>query len=42
MGTKLTVEEAMKIYLTTDSYYLKRDMRKFLKKKRVKLPEALD
>lgn len=36
---KLTVEEAMRIYLTTDSYYLKRDMRKFLKKKRVKLPE---
>ena len=42
MGTKLTVEEAMKIYLTTDSYYLKRDMKKFLKKRRIKLPESLD
>lgn len=32
MGKKLTVEEALKILATTDSYYLKRDMRKFLKK----------
>ena len=39
MGKKLSVEEAMEIYLTTKSYYLKRDMRKFLKKKRVKIPK---
>ena len=39
MGKKLSVEEAIRILLTTDSYYLKRDMRKFLKRKRVKLPK---
>lgn len=40
MGKKLSVEEAMEIYLTTNSYYLKRDMKKFLKKKKVKIPES--
>lgn len=39
MGTKLSVEEALKILATTDSYYLKRDMRKFLKKRHIKIPE---
>lgn len=39
MGKKLTVDEALKILATTDSYYLKRDMRKFLKKRRIKVPE---
>lgn len=40
MGKKLNVDEAIKIYLATDSYYLKRDMRKFLKKMRIKLPKS--
>lgn len=39
MGKKLSVDEAMEIYFTTNSYYLKRDMKKFLKKKKVKIPE---
>lgn len=39
MGTKLTVEEALKIYQSTNSYYLKRDMRKFLKKMGVRIPK---
>lgn len=39
MEKKLTVDEALKILATTDSYYLKRDMRKFLKKRRIKVPE---
>lgn len=36
---KLTVDEALKILATTDSYYLKRDMRKFLKKRGVEIPK---
>ena len=39
MGTKLTVEEALKIYQTTNSYYLKQDMRKFLKKMGARIPK---
>lgn len=42
MGTKLTVEEALKIYQTTNSYYLKRDMRKFLKKWGLEYQKSLD
>lgn len=37
---KLTVDEALKILATTDSYYLKRDIRKFLKKRGVEIPES--
>lgn len=36
---KLTVEKALEILATTDSYYLKRDMCKFLKKRHIKIPE---
>lgn len=36
---KLTVDEALKILATTDSYYLKRDIRKFLKKRGVEIPK---
>lgn len=39
MGKKLTVEEALEILTNTDSYYLKRDMQRFLKKRGVKIPE---
>jgi hypothetical protein len=40
MGKKLTVEEALEILANTDSYYLKRDMQRFLKKRGVKTLES--
>ena len=39
---KLTVEKALEILATTDSYYLKRDIRKFLKKRGVRIPKSID
>lgn len=39
MGKKLTVERALEILATTKSYYLKRDMHKFLKKNHIKIPK---
>lgn len=39
MGKKLSVDEALEILAKTDSYYLKQDIRKFLKKRGVEIPK---